>query len=62
MASIFKKLISRELGENTYNKYFFECQKSLQNKVFDSMAIYNDIYEKTSKTRTVSRLKKCKDV
>lgn len=45
MASIFKKLISKELGENSYNKYFFVCQKSLQNKKFDSKEIYNDIYE-----------------
>jgi hypothetical protein len=45
MASVFKKLISSELGENNYNKYFFVCQKSLQNKVFDSKEIYNDIYE-----------------
>lgn len=45
MASVFKKLISRELGENNYNKYFFVCQRSLQNKVFDSREIYNDIYE-----------------
>ncbi|WMJ89560.1 hypothetical protein [Anaerocolumna sp. MB42-C2] len=45
MASIFKKLISRELGENNYNKYFFVCQKSIQNKAFDSKEIYNDIYE-----------------
>lgn len=45
MASIFKKLISKELGENNYNKYFFVCQKSIQNKVFDSKEIYNDIYE-----------------
>lgn len=45
MASIFKKLISKELGETNYNKYFFVCQKSLQNRVFDSKEIYNDIYE-----------------
>ncbi len=45
MASIFKKLISKELGEKNYNKYFFVCQKSLQNKVFDGREIYNDIYE-----------------
>lgn len=45
MASVFKKLISKELGENNYNKYFYVCQKSLQNKVFDSMEIYNDIYD-----------------
>jgi hypothetical protein len=46
MSSIFKKLISREFGENNYNKYFFVCQKSLQSKKFDSKEIYNDIYEK----------------
>lgn len=46
MASIFKKLISKELGESNYNKYFFVCQKSLQNRVFDSREIYNDIYER----------------
>lgn len=45
MASIFKKLISRELGENTYNKYFFVCQKRLQSKASDSNEIFNDIYE-----------------
>jgi len=45
MASVFKKLISSELGESSYNKYFFVCQKSLQSKVFDSKEIYYDIYE-----------------
>lgn len=45
MASIFKKLISKELGENNYNKYFFVCQKSLQNHAFDSKEIYNDIFD-----------------
>jgi hypothetical protein len=46
MASIFKKLISKEFGENNYNKYFFACQKGLQDRVFDSREIYNDIYER----------------
>lgn len=45
MSSVFKKLISKELGENNYNKYFFVCQKSLHSKVFDSSEIYLDIYE-----------------
>lgn len=45
MASVFKKLISRELGESNYNKYFFVCQKSLSSKVFNSKEIYYDIYE-----------------
>lgn len=58
MASIFKKLISRELGENNYNKYFFVCQKSLQNRVFDSKEIYNDIYEnlKNRDRRAISKM------
>lgn len=46
MSSVFKKLISREFGENSYNKYFFVCQKGLNNKVLDSKEIYNDIYNK----------------
>lgn len=45
MASVFKKLISDELGESNYNKYFFVCQKSLHSKVFDSKEIYFDIFE-----------------
>lgn len=45
MTSVFKKLISKELGEHNYNKYFSVCQKSIQSKVFDSRDIYNDIYE-----------------
>lgn len=46
MSSVFKKLISREFGENNYNKYFFVCQKGLNSKVLDNKEIYNDIYEK----------------
>lgn len=46
MSSIFKKLISDELGESNYNKYFFVCQKSLHGKTFDSKEIYFDIYDK----------------
>jgi len=49
MASIFKKLISKEFGENKYNKYFYVCQSSLENKSFDSKEIYNDIYEHLKK-------------
>lgn len=45
MASVFKKLISKEFGENKYNKYFFVCQRSLENKSLDSKEIYNDIYD-----------------
>ncbi|MDF2801246.1 MAG: hypothetical protein K0S61_1149 [Anaerocolumna sp.] len=54
MSSVFKKLISREFGENNYNKYFFVCQKGLHNKILDNKEIYNDIYEKLkNKDKTV---------
>ena len=46
MASIFKKLISRELGEMSYNRYFFCFQKGITNKTCNSKEIYNDIYDK----------------
>ncbi len=49
MASVFKKLISKEFGENKYNKYFFVCQKSLEDKSFDSKEIYNDIFDSLKK-------------
>lgn len=46
MASVFKKLISRELGEMSYNRYFFCYQKGIANKTCNNKEIYNDIYEK----------------
>lgn len=46
MASIFKKLISRELGEMNYNRYFFCYQKGIANKISNSKEIYNDMYDK----------------
>lgn len=49
MASIFHKLISREFGENIYYKYFYVCQRSLQEKFFDSEEIYQDIYKRVER-------------
>ena len=46
MASVFKKLISRELGEMNYNRYFFCYQRGIANKTCNSKEIYNDIYDK----------------
>lgn len=46
MASVFKKLISKELGEMNYNRYFFCYQKGIVNKTSNNKEIYNDIYEK----------------
>lgn len=51
MASVFKKLISKELGESCYNKYFFSFQKRMASKnydmkSFDNEEIFNDIYNR----------------
>lgn len=50
MTSVFKKLISKELGENKYNKYFFSYQKKIADKTYshkelENKEIYDDIYE-----------------
>ncbi|SHK30001.1 hypothetical protein SAMN02745136_02223 [Anaerocolumna jejuensis DSM 15929] len=49
VASVFRKLISREFGENIYYKYFYVCQRSLQEKFFDSDEIYQDIYRRVER-------------
>lgn len=51
MASVFKKLICKEFGEPSYNKYFFCYQKLISNRTYDSKRldneeIYNDMYQK----------------
>jgi len=46
MSNVFKKLISKELGETNYHRYFTSVKKSMENKVSDSQTIYNDMYEK----------------
>lgn len=46
MSNVFKKLISRELGEVNYRRYFAFVKKSIETKNSDSQAIYNDMYEK----------------
>lgn len=58
MASIFKKLISRELGEMNYNRYFFCYQKGITNKNYNSREIYNDIYDqlKDKDERVIKRM------
>lgn len=57
MASVFKKLISKELGKNNYNRYFFCYQKGINNKAISSKEIYNDIYERL-KDRDITAIKK----
>ena len=50
MSSVFRKLISKELGEYSYHKYFRCYQKLIEEKKYNSRElkneeIYNDIYE-----------------
>ncbi|MGF7143352.1 hypothetical protein HNQ56_001775 [Anaerotaenia torta] len=46
MSSVFKKLISRELGEANYLRYSAFVKKNLETKISDSQILYNDIYDK----------------
>lgn len=46
MSNVFKKLISKELGEVNYHRYFSFVKKSMDTKMTDSQTIYNDMYEK----------------
>lgn len=50
MTSVFRKLISKELGEGKYHKYFYIYQKKIIDKTYDyrnlnNEEIFNDIYE-----------------
>ncbi len=46
MSNVFKKLISRELGEVNYHRYFSFVKRNIENRTTDSQLIYNDMYEK----------------
>ena len=46
MSNVFKKLISKELGEVNYHRYFSFVKKNVETKKSDSQTIYNDMYEK----------------
>ena len=46
MSNVFKKLISKELGEVNYHRYFSAVKKNADSRMIDSQLIYNDIYEK----------------
>lgn len=46
MSNVFKKLISKELGEVNYHRYFSFVKKNIENRKSDSQTIYNDMYEK----------------
>jgi hypothetical protein len=46
MSNVFKKLISKELGEVNYHRYFSFVRRNLESRMNDSQTIYNDMYEK----------------
>ncbi len=46
MSNVFKKLISKELGEVNYHRYFSFVKRNIENRTADSQLIYNDMYEK----------------
>lgn len=65
MASVFRKLICKELGENCYEQYFACYQKLITNKtynhrVLDNMEIYEDIYNRLKDKDVESLIKMTK--
>jgi hypothetical protein len=46
MSNVFKKLISRELGESNYHRYFSFVRKNIENRISDSQVLFNDMYDK----------------
>lgn len=60
MKNVFKKLISKELGEINYRRYFCFVKKNIDNKINDSQTIYIDIYDKL-KYRDMKSIKKMHD-
>lgn len=46
MSNVFRKLISKELGEVNYHRYFSFVKKNMEIKKSDSQMIFNDMYEK----------------
>lgn len=62
LSSVFKKLITKELGVSRYNKYFFCYQKLIIDKKYDStklsnQEIHDDMYN-TLKDKDVAVLQK----
>lgn len=62
LSSVFKKLITKELGLKRYNKYFFCYQKLIIEKKYDStkvsnQEIHDDMYN-TLKDRDIITLQK----
>ncbi len=65
MASVFRKLICKELGVNCYEQYFACYQKLISNKtynhrVLDNVEIYEDIYNRLKDKDVESLIKMTK--
>ena len=63
LSSVFKKLITKELGASRYNKYFFCYQKLIIEKKYDSTKlsnkeIHDDMYKVTLQ-KMLERLLDC---
>lgn len=63
MSSVFRKLISKELGEYSYHKYFRCYQKLIEEKKYNNRElqneeIYNDIYEKLKESEVTDLQKR----
>lgn len=46
MSNVFKKLISKELGEVNYHRYFSFIKRNSDRRLCDSQVIFDDMYEK----------------
>lgn len=46
MSNVFRKLISKELGEVNYRRYSCYIKRGMENKKGDSQVVFNDMYEK----------------
>lgn len=57
MANVFKKLISKELGEVNYHRYSSFIKRSMVNKKGESQLLFNDMYEKLT-TRDIKSIAK----
>ena len=65
MASVFRKLICKELGESCYERYFACYQKLITNKTYNhrnlnNVEIYDDIYNRLKDKDIESLLKMTK--
>lgn len=60
MSNVFKKLISKELGEKNYNRYFCFIKRNVESRMSESQVIYNDMYEKL-KSKDIRSITKMHD-